>query len=60
MSKKFGSKLTDAQFALARAFEAAGLTTISQAVKAFERRDNARIEEWKRQLAAQREAQERQ
>lgn len=51
MARKFGSSLTDAQFSLARAFEAAGLTTISQAVKAFERRDNARIEEWKRQMA---------
>jgi hypothetical protein len=58
MSKKFGSTLTDAQFSLARAFEAAGLTTISQAVKAFERRDNARIEEWKRQLAEKKAAKE--
>lgn len=58
MAKQFGSKLTDAQFALARAFEAAGLTTISQAVKAFERRDNARIEEWKRQLAEKKAAKE--
>ena len=44
-------KLTDAQFKLARKFEAAGLTTISQAVKAFERGENERIDEWKKQLA---------
>lgn len=54
----FGSKLTDRQFALARAFERAGLTTISQAVKAFERHNDAQIEEWKRQLAEQRKAAE--
>ena len=49
--KRFGVRLTDAQMRLARRFERAGLTTISQAVKAFERNDNARIAEWKRQLA---------
>ena len=37
MAKKFASKLTDAQFKLAREFERANLTTISQAVKAFAR-----------------------
>ena len=37
MAKKFASKLTDAQFKLACEFERANLTTISQAVKAFER-----------------------
>ena len=47
---KFGSKLSDAQFNLARKFERAGLTSISQAVKAFERHDNAQIEAWKKQL----------
>lgn len=43
--------LTDAQMRLARAFETAGLCSISQAVKAFERRDNERIVAWKKQLA---------
>ncbi len=54
MAKPFATSLTDAQFALARAFQQASLTSISQAVKAFERRDNAQIEEWKRQLAQKR------
>ena len=44
--------ITAAQLQLARAFERAGLCSISQAVRAFERRDDARIDEWKRQLAA--------
>ncbi len=55
----FAQKLTDSQFKLARRFEQAGLTTISQAVKAFERRNNEQIEEWKKQLRekeAQRQA----
>lgn len=51
MSKKFAAKLTNAQFKLARAFERANLTTISQAVKTFERDDQVQIERWKRQLA---------
>lgn len=45
------TRLTDAQERLARRFEAAGLTTISQARKAFERREDERIEEWKRELS---------
>ena len=49
--RKFASKLTDSQMRLARRFEAAGLTTISQAVKTFERNETKRIEEWKRHLA---------
>lgn len=51
-------QLTDAQERLARAIEAAGLATISQARKAFERGENDRIEEWKRQLAESRNPQE--
>ena len=51
MAKKFASKLTDAQFKLAREFERANLTTISQAVKAFECDDRAQIDLWKKQLA---------
>jgi hypothetical protein len=50
-STRFGAGLTNAQMQLARRFEAAGLTTISQAVKAFERRDDERIESWKKELA---------
>jgi len=41
---------------LARRFQEAKLTTISQAVKAFERRDDAQINEWKEQLRAYDEA----
>ena len=49
--KKFAATLTDAQMRLARAFEKAGLTTISQAVKAFEKGNDKQIQEWKEQLA---------
>lgn len=55
MAKKFAATLTDAQYSLARAFANAGLTSISQAVKAFERRDDEQIAEWKRQLKAKQE-----
>lgn len=51
----YAPKLSDAQIKLARAFEKAGLTTISQAVKAFERHDNAQIEKWKAALKAKSE-----
>ncbi len=51
MNKKFASTLSNSQIKLARKFEAAGLTTYSQAVKAFERNETSRINEWKRQLA---------
>lgn len=44
------STLTDAQERLARAIERAGLTTISQARKAFERGETEKIEDWKRAL----------
>lgn len=47
---KFGASLSNKQIALARAFEAAHLTTFSQAVKAFERDDSERIATWKQQL----------
>jgi len=50
-NNKFGKSLSNAQIALARRIEAAGLTTYSQAVKAFERGETTRINEWKRQLA---------
>ena len=48
--KKFGASLSDSQMKLARRFQDAGLTTISQAVKAFEHRDDASINAWKEQL----------
>jgi hypothetical protein len=48
--RKFAAKLTDKQVQLARAFEHAGLTSYSQAVKVFERNDNTQIEEWKKRL----------
>lgn len=50
--KKFAAKLTNAEYAEARKFEAAGLTSLSQAVKAFERGEKDRIAEWRKQLAA--------
>jgi len=43
--------VTDAQLKLARRFEAAGLTSYSQAVKAFQRHEDAKIEAWKKQLS---------
>jgi hypothetical protein len=51
MAKKFGEGVSNAQIALARQFEKAGLTSYSQAVKAFQRGDSERIEAWKKQLA---------
>lgn len=50
MATKF-SNVSNAQAQLARRFERAGLCSYSQALKAFDRRENAQIEEWKRQLA---------
>ena len=50
MSKKFGANISDSQMKLARRFQTAGLTTISQAVKAFERHNDAQINEWKQAL----------
>jgi hypothetical protein len=47
---KFAKKLSSAQMREAREFEKAGLTTISQAVKAFERNDMARITTWRIQI----------
>ena len=47
----FAKSLTSAQMALARKFADGGLCSISQAVKAFERRENDRIDAWKAQLA---------
>lgn len=49
--KTFGSGVTDAQRALARKFEQHGITSYSQAIKAFQNRDNARIQAWKQALS---------
>jgi hypothetical protein len=54
---RFDSKaLTNRQYELARAFEHAGITTYSQAVKALNRGDSQQIEEWKKQLQAKKES----
>ncbi len=50
--KKFAATLTSAQVAFARRVEAAGLASYSQAVKALERNETARIAKWKAALAA--------
>ncbi len=47
---KFGEGVSTRQLELARQFERASITTYSQAVKAFQRRDEQQIEEWKKQL----------
>lgn len=44
--KGFGQSISKSQFELARAFERAGLCTISQAVKAFVKQDDAQIKLW--------------
>ncbi len=59
MSSKWDQMMksvSDRQIALARKFQAAGITSFSQAIKAFANRDNARIEGWKRELTAKSEA----
>lgn len=52
MAKRFGEGVSDAQYQLARRFEAAGLCSISQAVKAFQRGEADKIASWKQQLNA--------
>ncbi len=56
MAKKFAASLNNQQYAQARAFESAGLTSLSQAVKAFERGETDRINAWKKQLQAKQES----
>jgi hypothetical protein len=51
--KKFASTLSNAEYAECRKFEAAGLASISQAVKAFERGETSRIDAWRTALKAQ-------
>ena len=53
--KKFASTLTNAEYAECRKFESAGLTSISQAVKAFERGETIRINAWREALKAKNE-----
>jgi hypothetical protein len=48
---KFASKLTDRQMQFARLIADNGIDSISQVVKAMERRDDKRIAEYKEQLA---------
>ncbi len=59
MASKWGrmmNRVSDRQIALARKFQQAGITSFSQAIKAFANRDDARIEGWKRELTAKTEA----
>jgi hypothetical protein len=59
MSKQFGRGLSDAQMRLARRIsdtlkeEPGENLSYSQVVKAFERGENARIEDWKARLVRQ-------
>jgi len=52
MAKAFGAGVSDAQIQLARRIERAGLASYSQAVKAFQNRDDTKIAAWKAALAA--------
>lgn len=51
-SNKFAAGLSESQMRLARRMQDAGLDTISQIVKAFERHDDKRIAELKEKLKA--------
>ena len=50
--KKFAASLSNAEYAECRKFENAGLTSISQAVKAFERGNTEQINAWRAALKA--------
>ena len=50
--KKFAATLTNAEVKFARAVEAAGLASYSQAVKAIERDDTDKLAAWRKALAA--------
>ena len=50
--KKFAATLTNSEVSFARAVEAAGLASYSQAVKAIERQDAEKIAAWRKALAA--------
>ena len=50
--KPFAATLTRTELSLARAIEAAGLASYSQAVKAIERQDEVKLATWRAALAA--------
>ena len=50
--KPFAATLTNSELRLARAIEAAGLASYSQAVKAIERAEVEKIAAWQAALAA--------
>ena len=50
--KKFAATLTNAEVKFARAVEAAGLASYSQAVKAIERDDTDKLAAWRKALTA--------
>jgi hypothetical protein len=45
--QSWAGSLTETQFSLARQFEAAGICSISKAVKTFQRKDDRQIAAWK-------------
>ena len=51
--KPFAATLTNSELKFARAIEAAGLASYSQAVKAIEREETDKIQAWRQALAAQ-------
>lgn len=50
--KPFAATLTRTELSLARAIEAAGLASYSQAVKVIERQDEVKLATWRAALAA--------
>lgn len=52
MAVKFAAKLSNEEIRFARRVEAAGLATISQAVKAIERDETEKLDAWRQALAA--------
>ena len=50
--KPFAATLTNSELKFARAIEAAGLASYSQAVKAIEREETDKIQAWRQALAA--------
>ena len=50
--KPFAATLTNSELKFARAIEAAGLASYSQAVKAIEREETEKLDAWRQALAA--------
>ena len=50
--KPFAATLTNSELKFARAIEAAGLASYSQAVQAIEREETDKIQAWRQALAA--------